>query len=138
MFRTNRYVLFVDDDPDDLEILQTCCRELQVSERARFVQSGNALFRFLSAIREADNFPSLIVLDMNMPEMNGEEVLLLLKRNARFTHIPVVFYSTGHGDYSNYLALGAEAFYKKPNNYQQVVESIQTFFQRLAKNITSG
>ena len=137
MSKINRYVLFVDDDPDDLEILQSCCQELQLAEKARFVQSGNALFRFLSEIHVSGNLPSLIVLDMNMPEMNGEEILLKLKRNSRYKHIPVVFYSTGNGYYSNYLSLGAEAFYKKPNNYEQIRECVKEVFQRLVKNIAS-
>jgi CheY-like chemotaxis protein len=125
------YVLFVDDDSDDREILQDYCAEMQLTSRAHFVESGEALFSFLTSRRRTSDLPSLIVLDMNMPGMNGEEVLLLLKRDTLYRHIPVVFYSTGSRTQSRYKELGAEAFFNKPYNYHQIREDLATFFRRI-------
>jgi CheY-like chemotaxis protein len=131
------YVLFVDDDLDDQEIVMDCCHELQKEQQARFVNSGDELFRFLSTIKDTLDLPSLIVLDINMPGINGEEVLLLLKANSRYRHIPVVFYTTGSRFQTRYLELGADGFYHKPNNYYQLRECVRLFFQRLQQTSLS-
>src|SRR6476661_8816873 len=94
MSATANYILFIDDDDDDRQLIQDCCEQLGVGLRARFLSSGEALLRFLSSLRDLDDYPSLIVLDINMPVMSGAETLLCLKRHPLYRHIPVVIHST--------------------------------------------
>lgn len=120
------YILFAEDDPDDQDMIRECCRELSYPGEIFFTGSGDELLRELQAIRDPAQYPALIVLDINMPRMNGAETLLQLKRNDRFRHIPVVMYSTTSRSPEYYVAdLGAAQFYRKPASFDQYKYCVQ-------------
>lgn len=125
------YILFVDDDDDDRQLLQECCEQLGGGVRTFFLTSGEAVFQFLASLYSADAFPSLIVLDVNMPGMGGGEVLLRLKRNSLYRHIPVVIHSTAAHLSSQYATLGAAAFCPKGSTYAQWQRNVSSFFQHV-------
>ncbi|HET7899036.1 MAG TPA: response regulator [Flavisolibacter sp.] len=125
------YILFVDDDDDDREMIRLCCEELDMALHVRFLTSGEALFSFLAQLRDQQEYPSLLVLDVNMPRLGGEEVLVRLKADPLYKHLPVVMFSTSNCRDNYYLALGAEACYQKPNTYPELQQQVATFFRRL-------
>ncbi len=130
MSESDRYIVFVDDDADDREIIGECCKELGVAANAYFLSSGEKLFSFLSQ-KQAGDFPSLIVLDFNMPVMNGAQVILRLKRDSRYQGIPVILFSTAIRSLEEVVSMGAEAFYQKPSDYPGIRKIVSSFFQRL-------
>ena len=85
-------VLLIDDDVDDLEIVSSLL-ELQ-GIRTKCFDSGAKAFFYLQLIEDVSLRPGLIVLDYNMPRVNGEQILILLKNNKDIKDIPVVMYST--------------------------------------------
>ncbi|HEY1020790.1 MAG TPA: response regulator [Flavisolibacter sp.] len=131
MVKTAPYILFVDDDADDRELLQLCCEELFIAAKVQFVTGGEALFDFLRTLAEPERYPSLLVLDVNMPGVDGEEALLRLKRDPRYRSIPVVMLSTAsqRPDYFTYI--GADAFYTKPNQYLSLKRLVAALYERL-------
>ena len=131
MTAPNRFVIFVDDDEDDRFIMQECCKELSLSARTHFLSSGEELLRFLSSRTHSSDLPSLIVLDFNMPAMDGAEILLRLRRDKRFSNIPVVFFSTSSHNLEHYLTEGLDAVHQKPSGYAEIRKKISSFFEPL-------
>ncbi|WP_162945036.1 response regulator [Flavisolibacter nicotianae] len=132
MSTTSTFILFVDDDDDDRQLLQECCEQLGFGLRACFLSSGEAVFWFLSTLSGPVAYPSLIVLDINMPGMGGAETLLRLKRNAQYRHIPVLIHTTDGHEPLQYTSLGAEGFCPKACSYEQWKRNVASFFTRLS------
>ena len=82
-----------------------------------FVNNGRKVLNTLEKM-PGDHLPCLIVLDYNIPELNGAEVLIELKNNRRYDSIPKIIWSTSGSDTykSICLALGAKAYIMKPSN----------------------
>lgn len=87
----DRYVIYVDDDPDDRMIMEDAFLNIPDYELQIF-SNGNKLFDYLE--EEKANLPSLIILDVNMPFMSGIDVLRLLRTNEEYKAIPVVMFTT--------------------------------------------
>ena len=87
----NKYIVYVEDDPDDILLMQEAFRDVTGTELVA-LEHGVALLHFLE---RALCFPSLIILDINMPVLNGRETLRSLKQHPLYQQIPVVLFSTG-------------------------------------------
>lgn len=88
-----RRILYVEDDHDDFLLLQKAFHDVDHHIELVNVINGFETIRFLQDIND-NNFPSLIVMDVNMPLMDGKETLELLREDDQFKCIPVVFFST--------------------------------------------
>ncbi len=105
MHRPLRKILYIDDDEDLLEMVKLSLEE--VGGYTVIVCADG-----LEGVRLASDWqPDLILLDMNMPEMDGPATLHQLKNSAA-AHIPVVFLSASRCE--EYLSLGAAGTLKKP------------------------
>lgn len=116
-------ILLVDDDEDDRYIFQEGF--VQAGCKNEFIQfeSGNKFLDYLKTIsREA--FPSMVLLDLNMPIVDGREVLRAVKQSSDWNHIPVVVFTTSKldSDRKTCYELGANCFITKPSGYQEVLE----------------
>lgn len=92
MPETRPYIFLIDDDEDDIEMLSSSL-ELHGIRIRTFGSGVKAMSHFDNMAVFADK-PSLIIVDYNMPLLNGLETLILIKKNERIWHIPVVIYST--------------------------------------------
>lgn len=88
-------ILLVEDDADDRYIMHLAFTELNYAEQVKVFNTGEDIFRYLQNLPDSSLYPSLLVLDYNMPGMNGGEVLMRLKMDKALSKIPVVMYSTG-------------------------------------------
>ncbi len=92
--RPKNIVLYADDDPDDLELVQDAFfRYAQNVEVVTAVDGSHAL-SFLRDLGEDDPTPCLIILDINMPGLNGKETLRHLRTMNRYESVPVVLFTT--------------------------------------------
>lgn len=117
---SDQSILIVDDDPNAIQVLS---RMLSQQGRLRFALSGA---QALELIR--DDIPDLILLDAEMPEMNGFETCSQLKQDARMTDVPIIFI-TSHGDIETEVAgfaMGAADFVRKPPHPAVVAARVQT------------
>jgi len=108
MESTRSTIFLVDDDMTNLTVgKEALKKEYNVFTLA----SGHLLFNMLE-----NKIPDLILLDVNMPEMNGYEVIKILKENRKTTDIPVVFLTSMSHDYTELegLSLGAVDYIRKP------------------------
>lgn len=121
------YIMVVDDDPDDIEILSTSLENKGVSVKP-FI-TGEQAMQYLKEDTQVNFMPSLIILDYNMPKNNGHEMLIWIKSNALTSNIPVVMYSTYLSDIFqiSLKKLGAIECLIKPNNYSVFKEQVELF-----------
>jgi putative two-component system response regulator len=103
-------ILAVDDVPMNLEMLDVMLAELDI----QLLKAGNGQEALLLLESEPDI--DVILLDLEMPVMNGFETLLALKRSDRYREIPVIVVTAGRDDVVKTLALGADDFLAKPYN----------------------
>lgn len=90
----NCHLLIVDDDEDDRFILDLSFRQIQWGGHIMMLGSGDEMFRHLDSLSNPASYPSLILLDYNMPRMGAEEIINRLKRHEHYNSIKVAVYST--------------------------------------------
>ena len=116
-----KFILLGEDDVDDEELLKEVFATIDESFSLLFVNNGRKL---LSAIQHLPDhhLPCLIVLDYNMPELNGADMLRELKKDGRFDKIPKIIWSTsGSPTYkTTCLELGACDYIIKPTNIKDL------------------
>ena len=124
-------ILMVDDDPEDRFIIEDAFRQLSSDVVVRFADSGQIAMDLLHENFLNGTVPRLIVLDLNMPRMNGTEVLARLKNDDRFKSIPMVIYSTSINplEREKCMELGAHSYITKPISYSQSIETARFFLQ---------
>ena len=115
-------VFIVDDDEDDRESIRDAFRENKHVVDYVFMQSGDQLMGHFAENTKQD-YPSLILLDLNMPGMNGKDVLKQMKKNESLRPIPVIVITTSSSRKereASYQA-GANCFITKPDSYNELV-----------------
>jgi CheY-like chemotaxis protein len=128
-------VLLVEDDPGDVLMTREAFEDYKVANRLHVVQDGADAMAFLR--REGDFSgaprPDLVLLDLNLPRMDGREVLQAIKSDAELASIPVVVLTTSEAeeDVLRSYSLHANAYVTKPVDFErfiEVVRQIDDFF----------
>jgi CheY-like chemotaxis protein len=125
MKNSNRPILLVEDDDVDAMTVQRSLKELKVTnELIRRTDGEDALDYF----RNPDNQePCIILLDLNMPRMNGFEFLRIIKTDEQLRRIPVVVLTTSDNDEGivESYDLSAAGYVVKPVDYAQFIEAMK-------------
>lgn len=90
----SRYVIFADDDADDLELITGFFKQFNRNVNVLEFMDGKEVLAFLEDYASNTSLPLLLVLDINMPGLNGMETLAAIRRLEKFRHLPVVMYTT--------------------------------------------
>ena len=119
-------VLCIDDDVEDLEMFKEAVHSINPRVGCLLARDADNAVKFLS---DAVILPDYIFLDINMPGMDGIQLLKHLRTYKEFGHIPVVMYSTTitHNDYSESIRYGAIGFIEKANTLKDMYFSLQKF-----------
>ncbi|MBT1702412.1 response regulator [Chryseosolibacter indicus] len=124
---TNLYkrLLIIDDDLEDQEIFMEALKEVNASISCYSANTGEDAFRQLET-----NFtvlPDLIFLDLNMPKLNGKQVLKEIKKNPKLLNIPVIMYSTSFAprDIEEIGQLGAVHHLLKPSRFDDLCSALK-------------
>jgi CheY-like chemotaxis protein len=127
-------ILLVDDDADDQTIILDALQQLHPANMVRCADNGEMAIRLLEEYAAAGNFPCLVVLDLNMPKMNGTDTLRNLRKDVRFKNIDVVIYSTSINpkEQEACMKLGAQFYITKPVSYRESLDTAR-FFLNLCK-----
>jgi CheY-like chemotaxis protein len=125
---TYRHILHIDDDEDDQEIFQTALN--QVTTEVVYIPV-NSPITALEQLSDGVLIADIIFLDLNMPEMNGQQFLLELKKKSGLGDIPVIVLSTSSHNPTIQLVkeLGARDFITKPTNFKEFIQLLQTILQ---------
>ncbi len=125
-------ILVVDDNEDDYEAIARAFKKVGLSNHVSLCTTGQAALDFL---RHEGDFekgsnadrPVLIMLDLNMPGMDGIQVLQHIRRDPALRQIPVVIWTTSSNekDVDACYQMGANAYMQKPVIFEDLVESIR-------------
>jgi CheY-like chemotaxis protein len=126
----NNNILYADDDTDDRAWVSEACRILNCSLKISFVENGRQVIDYLKS--QLSILPSLIVLDLNMPEMDGRQTLQYLKSNPFYKEIPVAIVTTSANKIDKDVCkkLGASLYITKPDNHsewQGIIRQLEPF-----------
>ena len=126
-------LVIVEDDPDDQFFLMSTFQRLGFDQYVLCMYTGEQLFKHLEEAIRMDNCPSIILLDYNIPVMNGEEILTVLKKNPQYNPINVMIYTTAISPSLNkrLLELGASDCYTKPVSSTGIMEFAQFLKQKI-------
>lgn len=89
----SRYIIFADDDADDLELITGFFKQYNQNINVLEFKDGKEVMKFLDDFA-INATPLLIVLDINMPRLNGRETLAAIRKHPKYQYIPVVVYTT--------------------------------------------
>ncbi|MCU7549897.1 response regulator [Chitinophagaceae bacterium LB-8] len=122
-------ILLAEDDLDDQEFFSDFMQDRDDVILMPIVENGESVIQLLDSIVNTDELPHIIVLDQNMPKMNGLQTLQHLKNSERYARIPVCIYSTYTDEtlIKNGSALGACVVLSKPfskEGYDQMIDTL--------------
>ena len=124
-------ILCVDDDADDLQLLHESLKGANEDYTVLEARNGRQALDILHKLKVSGDPPCLIILDINMPVLNGKETLSLIKKDEVLRSIPVVVFTTsGSLSDQHFCHLhGAEMITKPPNfrNFKSVVHKLLRF-----------
>jgi CheY-like chemotaxis protein len=128
-------ILMADDDEEDCELTRDALQDARLANEMRFVYDGQELLDYLRregayADPSADApRPGIILLDLNMPKMDGREALAEIKSDASLRRIPVVVLTTSKDeeDVLRTYDLGVNSFITKPVTFAGLVEVMRTW-----------
>jgi two-component system response regulator len=121
-------ILIAEDDPDDQLLLRDAFRQARVADDVTIVCDGSELLEYLRAHRspKEGGRPDLVLLDLNMPRVDGREALASIKADSDLCSIPVVVLTTSsdEGDILKCYALGANSYICKPDSFSDLVDIV--------------
>jgi CheY-like chemotaxis protein len=126
------YILLADDNEDDLELETRALAQYRLANEIVIVRDGvealDFLYRRGDFIDRTSVEPLVVLLDINMPRVNGLEVLEAMKRDPNLRLIPVVMLTSSRQgpDVERCYALGANAYVVKPVDFAQFADAVKT------------
>lgn len=122
-------LMMADDDPDDREFVREAFAKSGFAGEFRYVEDGGALVDYLEeaqapGVKSDCRMPDLILLDLNMPRVDGYEALKRIKSSDRLRRIPIVVLSTSDSerDILQTYDEGVNSFITKPRGFDELVE----------------
>ena len=121
-------ILYAEDDQDDFEVLNDAL--MQQTDQFNLIQAfnGTDVISFLD--QHSPSLPSLIVLDLNMPVMDGKQTLKWLKEHEAHRNIPVMIFTTSSREEDLKLCKSYDCtFFRKPTLYRDLLHVVQVMLQ---------
>ncbi|MFN0256036.1 response regulator [Pedobacter ureilyticus] len=118
-------ILIAEDDQDDALMLKDAFSEIN-QNAVTFLENGKLLIEHLQKLLTDKELPSLILVDLNMPILDGRGVIKELKKRVETKDIPLVVLSTSKNkdDIESVFALGADDFFTKPASFSDLVDIV--------------
>lgn len=125
----DKAILLVEDNPDDAELTIHALKSHNLANEIVIAEDGEKALDYLFATgefseRDAEDIPSLILLDLNLPKINGLQVLERLRENKTTKRVPVVVLTTSNdeSDVLHSYDLGVNSYLRKPVNFDQFLD----------------
>ena len=118
-------VLLVEDDSVDIMTVKRCFKRLKIPNELWVAESGEEALQRLNS--SAETSPCIVLLDINMPKMNGLEFLKQFKSLPLANKIPVIMLTSSNeeSDIDYCFSLGVAGYILKPVDYEEFVETIE-------------
>lgn len=129
---SNKEILLVEDNPDDVELTRIAFAEAGSGHVIRVMTDGAQAVDYLlgrgeHAGRDITDMPALVLLDLNLPKLNGREVLQAIRENPATRSLPVVVLTTSAEpmDVGSVYELGANSYIQKPVEFERFVDAVR-------------
>ena len=129
---SNKEILLVEDNPDDVELTRIAFAEAKIANDLIVMGDGAQALDYLFARgdysdRDPTDLPSIILLDLNLPKVDGREVLQAIRANAATKSLPVVVLTTSAEpfDVEASYALGVNSYIQKPVDFERFVWAVK-------------
>ena len=128
-------ILLVEDNEGDIRLTREALKEGRIRNRLNVVSDGEQALRFLRREQEFAGMPrpDLVLLDLNLPRLDGREVLAAIKKDPDLKQIPIVVLTSSRADEDLLKAYDSHAncYISKPvgfEDFMQVIRSIENFW----------
>lgn len=120
-------ILYVEDNPDNRMLV----RRILLSEDYKLLEATNA-FEALEIIKS--NKPNLILMDINMPEMDGYTLTARIKTTPGYERVPILAITANvmRGDKEKTLEAGCDGYIQKPIDFDELIREVEKFLARSA------
>lgn len=117
-------ILLVEDNPMDLDLTLRAFNKKKFSNTIQIARDGEEALAFFPRWEAGEPLPAVILLDINLPKVNGLEVLQKLKEHPVFRRIPVVVLTSSreNSDLNNAYDLGVNSYIEKPVSFSKFIE----------------
>jgi CheY-like chemotaxis protein len=126
-----RPILLVEDNLDDYDAVARSCKAAHLENRLDWCKSGKDALDYLRhegayAAEAGQTHPAIVLLDLNMPGIDGKKVLSIVKQDPALKSIPVVVLTTSADgrDVQDCYDLGASTYIQKPVNFDQLIKAV--------------
>jgi CheY-like chemotaxis protein len=125
-----RTVLCVDDDPDDREVVCDAINEIDPTLEVVHAENGLEAIHYLSKAKEEAALPCLVILDINMPKMDGKQTLSAIKEDEQLRQLSIVIFSTSNNENDKrFCAQYGVQLITKPSNMSQMHQEVRRLLQ---------
>jgi two-component system response regulator len=128
----HKEILLVEDNPDDVELTRIAFTQAKIANKLVVARDGAEALDFLfargaHADRDPTHLPSIVLLDLNLPKVDGREVLQAIRGNELTRSLPVVVLTTSVEpfDVEASYALGVNSYIQKPVDFEHFVWAVQ-------------
>jgi CheY-like chemotaxis protein len=127
------HILLVEDNEGDILLTTDALEESKIINRITVIKDGKEAIDFFENMVDKDELPELILLDINLPKKNGQDVLLYIKDNENFKQIPVIILTTSSSEkdiltaYKNHV----NCYITKPievDDFMKAIAKIEDFW----------
>ncbi|TAL86524.1 MAG: response regulator [Rhodanobacter sp.] len=123
-------ILMAEDDMDDRLLFKEAFNESWAEVALEFVDDGVELMQRLEDLfaDRPRRLPDLLLLDLNMPRMDGREALQAIREHSGLKHLPVIIFTTSRAELDVLISyqLGANSYVTKPNRYDELVQLLRS------------
>lgn len=124
-----KWILLVEDNVDDVELTRLALEQNKIPNMLVVAKDGAEAMQLLSAesLAEYGDLPAVILLDLNLPKLDGMEVLRLIREDPRIRFIPIVILTSSEEDRDliHTYELGANSYIKKPVDFAEFLAAMK-------------
>lgn len=129
-------VFYADDDLDDLQLVDEAFSKHASNIQLETAEDGIEAIAALKQLQQAEVKPCLIILDINMPRLDGREVLVKIRQMDYYEHVPVIMFSTSSQPSDRDFAYNYNAgFITKPIDFTQLEVIVSEFVNQCTDEV---
>lgn len=128
---SSRYILLIEDNQDDIDLTLRAFTKHKLANEVKVIKDGAEAVEFIFCTgkysdRDVAEVPAFILLDLNLPKVNGLEILKKIRENTKTKCIPVIILTSSKYDQDviNSYELGVNSYIRKPVDFNKFIEAI--------------